>query len=691
MVSVLSRLREVVTRQAEEVQPVSAQPQPNALAQQPLPAAQDLGRFQYVEEDDDPDYTVSPVERLQEIVGHRDHKMAKAGVVSVVLHMVAIVAFCNITFQYGQYPIQQVYTWVIEEEVPLDPPEPEFTLAPPDEEPQDQLLASLAQSIAPTQNDMAELQDEPILANTEVAPREVMSLEEPPEGFFEDQFLVREGTVGEAQVHVDGAVDHITHEIMARLERGPVLVIWLMDASVSLIDERNRVADRLVRVYDELGQLGENESGGLLSAVVGFGLAPQEVVAPTVNGQRVLDGIRSVAIDQSGVENTFGSVIWSVDRYKPLRTRDQRQTMVVVWTDESGDDYGRVEDAVHLCSRLSIPVFTVGPSAMFGRQLGYRSYVHPEDNKTYQLPIHRGPDTPFQELLKLPYWFEGSQLEVLHAGIGPFALTRLALETGGAYFINDQKDDAAPFSLEAVRAYMPQYVAAGDYLRRVQASPLRQSVLMAVQATHNMTVKETPQLEFAPTGATYQEDLRQAQMTAAYNLANLPKALAPFGNRGMEEAYQQEKSPRWRAWYDLTRGRLLAMLVRNYEYNWACAMMKAKGANFVEEKSNRWTFKPTDKISYSSTNEKWADEAKRLLERCIDQNPDTPWALLAARELEHGFGFEIAERFEPPPPPPMRNANPNPNPPPPPPMQPRRRTEQPNMIPKPKPVQLPKL
>ena len=33
----------------------------------------------------------------------------------------------------------------------------------------------------------------------------------------------------------------------------------------------------------------------------------------------------------------------------------------------------------------------------------------------------------------------------------------------------------------------------------------------------------------------------------------------------------QETSRRWQAHYDLIRGRLLAMKIRCYEYNWACA------------------------------------------------------------------------------------------------------------------------
>jgi hypothetical protein len=77
----------------------------------------------------------------------------------------------------------------------------------------------------------------------------------------------------------------------------------------------------------------------------------------------------------------------------------------------------------------------------------------------------------------------------------------------------------------------------------------------------------------------------------------------------------------------------------------------------------------------------------------VKDNPGTPWAVLAQRELKDPFGFRVDETYVAPPPPPPKpkpGTNP-PKPPPPPPASNQRRTEQPRKLDKPAEVVLPKL
>ena len=168
----------------------------------------------------------------------------------------------------------------------------------------------------------------------------------------------------------------------------------------------------------------------------------------------------------------------------------------------------------------------------------------------------------------------------------------------------------------------------------------------------------------------------------AYDLLTIERALAAFGAKGMEQEYTQEVSPRWQAWYDLTLGRLLAMQVRCFEFNWACAVMKGKGSDFVDQKSNRWEFVPDEKINFGTASERAATEAVRLLKRAVENNPGTPWAILAQRELEQPLGFRVDEGYVAPPPEVTITVN---NPP------PGVRVEQPRMIQRKTAAQLPKL
>ena len=39
------------------------------------------------------------------------------------------------------------------------------------------------------------------------------------------------------------------------------------------------------------------------------------------------------------------------------------------------------------------------------------------------------------EQIRLPFWYDGDQYDILDAGFGPYALSRLAGATGGIYFV----------------------------------------------------------------------------------------------------------------------------------------------------------------------------------------------------------------------------------------------------------------
>ena len=165
---------------------------------------------------------------------------------------------------------------------------------------------------------------------------------------------------------------------------------------------------------------------------------------------------------------------------------------------------------------------------------------------------------------------------------------------------------------QIMRPYMPTYGSPAEYFEEINASPMRQTLMQVVEMSRQFKINDTPRLEFAPTGQTYGEELNNAQKSVAYNMQSIDQLLAVFG-KGDEEAYQAEESPRWRAWYDLNYGRLLAMAVRNREYNWACAVMKGKGPAFVQEQSNRWLFKPSEKINFGSATEKLAERGRCII------------------------------------------------------------------------------
>lgn len=640
-------------------------------------------------------YTITPLRRLIDISQDRlrdAFRLVFGCLFSLVAHVSAAVLIVMVPYSIATHDTDEPAIEIAAvEPTELEEPEPNFDLAPPSETPHENVLASLRSSEAPVFNAKTPLEKLFVPTSVEAFEKVPEPLQQPLEGVKVTQSVPRPGRAGEEIVHVEGAVDRITHEIARNLEEKNVIVVWLMDASISLIPERKAVAENLERVFSEINKLGVVKSDELVHAVVAWGQEPKPLLEPTSDTKKVVEAIRGVATDESGIENVFTAVQFAIDRYKSRITQQRRKMMIVVWTDESGDDYRLIDPVVGNCQRLAIPVYTVGPSSMFGKEIGTRPYVHPENGQTYFLPMNRGPETIHQEQIEMPFWFAGSQYDNLHSGLGPFALTRLAYETGGAYFIKDDPKDISPFKVQTMIRYAPEYDSVANYVQRVKASPLRRAIMQAVEITRQRKLRGTPRLEFAPTGNTFQQELQEAQQTSAINLGILEQALQPFG-RGFEKEYELEKSARWRAWYDYNYGRLLAMNVRNYEYNWACAVMKGKGREFVDTKSNRWKFVPDPKTNYGSATQKQAGDAVRLLTRCIDENPGTPWAVLAQRELQYPLGFRVEEAYVAPPPVPKAVPAKLPKVPPKavPPSK-EKVVEQPKMLPKAAPVKLPKL
>ena len=60
--------------------------------------------------------------------------------------------------------------------------------------------------------------------------------------------LPTQGVSSVGATGAEGAIDRLTHEILASLERQPTMVVWLFDQSGSLKEERKKVVGRFKRI-----------------------------------------------------------------------------------------------------------------------------------------------------------------------------------------------------------------------------------------------------------------------------------------------------------------------------------------------------------------------------------------------------------------------------------------------------------
>lgn len=549
------------------------------------------------------------------------------------------------------------------EEVAIEPPEP---VAP----------VLMAKAEKPDLFDALKIEDLPTRDAKPEEPKEAKQESNKDKSRGEPGPEPTEATVSQA-TSVEGATDAIIESIKSKLLERDTAVIWLMDRSLSMQRQRNMLADRLEGYLNEVHETRTDESHSLMHHVVAFGDRFEKLVV-TLEPRRALAAIRKdYGIDPTGKENVFSAIEWCEDQFVRKNGKNrQKNLMCVVCTDESGDDYLRLERTIQNCRNSKLEVSVIGPSAVLGQMRGYHAYTA-NDNNLYYLPVVRGPDTALPQRIRLPYWFRrvpvywdearrgpwygnspawqgGSNHDAMLSGFGPYALTRLTMATGGDYILYDRPGDSSPFQIETLRPYLPDYREAGAIQDDLSDKPLRLAILKAVEASHQLNLQE-PRLEYGtefrgPIYYTPQQfqarvrsDVAAEKPRAEAAVQALDQLISLFENRVVDGLYENEESPRWKAWYDLTYGRLLAARTRYRVFvEFAANIGSARFKSDTNGMSVRSAKLP--EALQSLTREA---DARKILQRCVDSNPETPWFHLARRELRDNFGLTIKERAVP--------------------------------------------
>lgn len=457
-----------------------------------------------------------------------------------------------------------------------------------------------------------------------------------------------------------GAVDRLTLEIMASLEQRPTLIVWVFDQSVSLSGQRREISERLVRVFDELGTNRSSDNRpDLTNMVFAYGKNINPVVLkPTRECEDVVGAINSIPVDESGIEMTFTAIAEAAKAAKVARINpSKRNVMIIVFTDEIGNDEQGADQVANFCRVQAMRVFVVGVPAPFGRRQVQVRFV--EFDSKYaddeQFPVvDQGPETLFPEVVQIKS--SGVLDEPMDSGFGPYSLSKVCAETGGIYFcvhanrdIKGRVEQTAPmasriryfFDNEVMRQYRPEYLPAAKVEQLISSNKAKKALVDAARSSMIFPM-ESPRTVFP------REDdgklsglLSEAQKNAAV-LA--PKIDAIYG---ILIAGQTDRDKiherRWQAGYDLAMGRILAAKIRTDSYNIMLAQAKS-GMKFKNSKNDTWKLIPSEKVSgVGSQTEKLTEQAIMYLNRVVRDHPGTPWALIAQQELKVPFGYEWQE------------------------------------------------
>lgn len=585
---------------------------------------------------------------LGSLAGRRYREFLSACGISLVLHLSILFGLSLYFFDLPAQVAASFLSTIQPEEVPepvvsLDAFETEEVGQNVD----DEIAAHMADQAAvtgvsiaePTSNVAPDLPNEfqtptARLAETEAIPQEAPLL----------SLLTTTGAaVTTNQGGTKGAIDRLTREIAASLRERRTCVMWLFDSSLSLQDRRNQIASQFENVYQELGALELGAEGALTTAVASYGdkfdaITPQ----PIDDIESIRDAIRNIPLDESGHERVFQGVQEAIRRWNKYRLEPRRNALMVIVTDEKGDDLQELESAIKLCRKAGIRCYVLGNAALFGRVKGYVRWRY-DDGETEDLPVDQGPETAYPEAVQLGFWsVDGRDLERMSAAYGPYGLTRLCAETGGVYFITDESR-VHRFDPEIMRNYLPDYRSLEIYEREVKRSPAKNALVEASTRTAADGI-ELPRLQFrADTDETLKQELFEAQKPAAeleYKL-NIMLSALEAGEKDRDKILE----PRWQAGYDLALGRVLTMRVRANGFNAILADMKTNPKTFQNKDNNHWVIEPNEEITAGIQLKKMGAKGVELLEKVIREHPGTPWELIAQRELSRPLGWQWAETY----------------------------------------------
>lgn len=455
-----------------------------------------------------------------------------------------------------------------------------------------------------------------------------------------------------------GALDRLTVEIIKSGESKDTNVIWLLDASVSLSYQRQLIADRFEKILQELEFA--NTTYNINHGVYSFGQSFNKITKQLTNDPSILKfAVESILLDESGIENTFAAIGEVCKSEYVFGSR----LLVIVFTDEVGDDVGLLDVVSNLARSKASMVYVVGNPAPFGKSTTQFKFVEfdPKYDQTEKwVEIHQGPETLHDMILNinsLPI-----DKETLDSGFGPFALSKLCLDTGGIYFSvhpnrsssKIDKKQISPlssyisrfFDHEIMIKYKPDYRSYGIQNKEAQTHSTKKALIAACSIPLNISDEQTLRFRAFDEG-TFVNELNMAQRFSA----KLEPKIQQIYNALLtgEQAYDTLEDDRWKVSYALAMGRILATKCRIESYNVVLAEAKT-GLKKQNPQSNIWLLLPSPDFTLNnSALKKSYESSQRYLRFVIDNYPNTPWALIAQQELNTPIGYKWAEEYEPPP------------------------------------------
>ncbi|MBM4085066.1 MAG: FHA domain-containing protein [Planctomycetes bacterium] len=441
------------------------------------------------------------------------------------------------------------------------------------------------------------------------------------------------------------AVDDLATEIAAELKKRPLTVVWLFDESLSLLNDRKLIYDRIASVAKGLkDNLTDREFARLDWAVASFCQTATILQKSTRNIEKVRDAIADVKIDPTGEENVLAALRACANAF----ASPNRATFLVIVTDETGNDTADealVEDALSLLKRRKARVYVLGREANFGNPQVAEDFEDPETHEIRPLPVDRGPDCADAEVFFADGFFNTST--VTPSGYGTYVLSRFAHETEGKYYI--LADAESPYDSEKLRLYAPELCSRRVYVQRQNEMRVRKA-LRAIADTWEKALPPT-QIDGEAVEAAIIEARRRALEAYAFCRHSV-EVLKPLAADKKRDPFQPK---RWEANYDLAFAQL-------HKFRFLLGQYVLTLNAFVDNVLRKPTSQIVGGLSLShgaeadpllggKDSEHERDDARELFQTVLRNHASTPWAAVAEQEMRALVPLRATPRYVSPAPP----------------------------------------
>lgn len=409
-----------------------------------------------------------------------------------------------------------------------------------------------------------------------------------------------------------------------------VALFWLIDASISMRDDAEAIAQRVwdvfngIRVADLPIRMG----------VVYFGEEPKLWVQLTDDVDHVMRALVAVPLDKSGRENVMRALDYCVDRFP---TGSAIKRYICVLTDERGDDVERVEPTLSRLQRAGITVYVMGRESFLRREGGGHEQYFDEETRQMRVGVtDRGLCTPEPEQASVwPWW------DYVPSGFGPYALSRIAVYTGGSFYMlraktvetRERPTPTAAKRVNLAEGYDPQMM---QYYRPDLSSVRTYRTRLANGEVYKNLQRILDRWE--PRRHWYRGYFERGELDTLIqrcenHLDFLEDLIKEFDRNLVPDArLQRMEDRRWVAHYDLARAsasyaawnfhqmRLRFILAKNERFPWRLLQLQHPRPEAISDErgiENRLR--------------------QRLFEHCqfvIDRHPGTPWAYAAQLMLD---------------------------------------------------------